>query len=415
MSSASGSGCLRVVGESRDGNLDQSATLNDGALSAPGNKKVGASNVEEELAVCSPVARSSVVRSSVVPNLVSYRTPVVDGVPCARIEMRMLGDRWVEPDPVSHEWSAWCRPNIRRPMLSRPPSLDVGPPNVGNAPRSVPVGEDDRLHVGRVQYPGVEDLIKPQFDDVLVQPYGYPNNGEQLFPSCTPLYNKFVGRVPATDLGNLTTPVRLRNVRIGRPAIANRLHVGEIVRFESHTLIRNLEGRKTNTWCSAMDVKDGHHVWRAYYAPNCIYNLPLPTHCRIVCIDTCKLRWCSIDNVAFHSFAWPRGVKEAKGIARTLFTNQCNWADVLIVHGRCFSSSKVCFRANRMLEDLLWNWSKMRRPYVVYREGNDGIGDCDPVPAWLAHECVHRDFCQCHLVGSRHQNCIILAHCVVMS
>ena len=120
---------------------------------------------------------------------------------------------------------------------------------------------------------------------------------------------------------------------------------------------------------------------------------PLPKHCRIACIDACKLRWCSVDSVAFHSFAWPRNVKEAKGIARTLFIDHCDWVDVLIVRGRCFSSNTVCFRANRVLADLLWNWSKMRRPYVVYGEGNGGIGDCDFVPAWLTHECVHRDFC----------------------
>ena len=40
---------------------------------------------------------------------------------------------------------------------------------------------------------------------------------------------------------------------------------------------------------------------------------------------------------------------------------------------------------------------------MAYREGNDGIADCDFVPAWFTHECVHKDFCQCHLVGPRHQ------------
>ena len=98
-----------------------------------------------------------------------------------------------------------------------------------------------------------------------------------------------------------------------------------------------------------------------------------------------------------------RNVKEAKGIARTLFINHCNWVDVLIVRGRCFSSNKVCFRANRVLEHLFWNWSKMRRPCVVYKEGNGGIGNGDPVPSWFTQECVHKDCCQCNLVGLRHQ------------
>ena len=43
----------------------------------------------------------------------------------------------------------------------------------------------------------------------------------------------------------------------------------------------------------------------------------------------------------------------------------------------------------------------MRRPYVVYKEGLDGIRGGDPVPAWLLRECVYKNICQCHLVGSR--------------
>ena len=92
--------------------------------------------------------------------------------------------------------------------------------------------------------------------------------------------------------------------------------------------------------------------------------------------------------MAFHSFSWPRNTREAKGIARTLFTNHCKWADVLIVRGRCFSSHKACFRANRALENLLSNWSQLGRPYLVYTEGvgpclSLGPGSEDPVPRWL--------------------------------
>ena len=148
-----------------------------------------------------------------------------------------------------------------------------------------------------------------------------------------------------------------------------------------------------------MRVRGGHHEGRNYSAPGCVVNPPFPKYCRIVYIDIRKLKWCSIDSVVFHSFIWPSNVKEAKGIARTLFTNHCDWADVLIVRGRCFSSNKVCFRANRVLENLLWNWSTMRRPYVVYQEGNEATSVCDPVPLWFTHERVHKDLCQCPLVG----------------
>ena len=247
-----------------------------------------------------------------------------------------------------------------------------------------------------------------QFDDVLVRFYGYPNNGRPLFPPFTPLYNKFVGRVLASGSAYFPPSFRFRNLRVGKPATVDKLHVVEVVRFRHSTFIHNLGGRKPDTWCSALHVKNGHHVGKNYYAPGCTYNPPLPQHCRSVCIDACKLRWRSVDSVAFHSFAWPRNVKEAKRIARTLYTNHCDWVDVLIVRGRCFCDHSACFRANRVLEHLLWKWSKMRRPYEVYREGAEEhvhssppLG-ADPVPGWLEHECVYNHFCKCNLVGPRH-------------
>ena len=330
MSFASSFSFPRVFGESQDGDLGRPAALKNGALSAPSSKRVGAGSVEEELAVRPRWPLPFVVPSFDAPNPLSYKG-CHHGPP---IELRMVGRHWVNPGPISHEWSAWCKPHIRRPVLARSSSLDVGPPTpcTGNTPRRVSVGEDDRLHIGRLQFPGVEDL-EYQFDDTLVQSYAYPGSGRRLFPSGTPLYNKFVGRVPAINLGGLSSSVCLRNRMIGGPAIADRLHVGEAVRFESRTSIHNLEGRKTNTWCSTKRVVGGHYQGRNYFAPGCTYNPPLPQHCRIVCIDACKFRWCSVDSVAFHSFAWPRHVKEAKGIARMLYANHCNWVDVLIVRG----------------------------------------------------------------------------------
>ena len=210
--------------------------------------------------------------------------------------------------------------------------------------------------------------MKPQFDDVLVQSYGYPGNGRQLFPPHTPLFNTFAGRVPIGGLGNINGPIRLYNIKIDRPAIAHRLHIGKVARFEGRTFIHKFggEGRTTNTFCSTMRVRGGHHEGRSYFARGCIVNPPLANYCRTECIDICKLMWCSIGSAAFHSFVWPRNVKEAKGIARTLFTNHCNWVDVLIVRGRCSSSNKVWFRASMVLQNLLWNLSNMRRPYVVH-------------------------------------------------
>ena len=52
----------------------------------------------------------------------------------------------------------------------------------------------------------MEDLIKHQCDDVLVQSYSYLGNGWQLPPPRAPLYNKFASVVPAVGLGGLTGP-----------------------------------------------------------------------------------------------------------------------------------------------------------------------------------------------------------------
>ena len=219
--------------------------------------------------------------------------------------------------------------------------------------------------------------------------------------------NKFVGRVPPGGLRQARRRIRLRNIKVGHLAIADRVHVGEVVRYDSRTFIHNLEGRRTNAIVSALRITGAHHVGRNYDAfgasPGSRSISPVPSHARLVCIVTCKLKWCSVGIVAFHSFAWPRSTKEAKGIARTLFANHCNWVDVSIVRGRCFSSHKVGFRANRVLENWLWNRSKLGRLYRVYKEGNKGTGGGDPILAWLEDWCAYKDVCQCQLVGTNNK------------
>ena len=76
---------------------------------------------------------------------------------------------------------------------------------------------------------------------------------------------------------------------------------------------------------------------------------------------------------------------------------------MLIVRGRCFNSHRNCFRANIALGNLLWNWSKMRRPYVVYQEGDVIDGCWDFVPGWFTREGVYRDLCRCNLLGNHDQ------------
>ena len=100
-------------------------------------------------------------------------------------------------------------------------------------------------------------LIKP-LSNIMVT----PNDGRQLFHPCTPLCNKLAGKVPADGFVGIPSSIRLRNIKAGRPAMANVLHIGEVVRFECRTLIHNLGGRKTNTWRSTLHVRNAHHEGR---------------------------------------------------------------------------------------------------------------------------------------------------------
>ena len=219
----------------------------------------------------------------------------------------------------------------------------------------------------------------------------------------------------------------LCNVRIGFPAIGchpqdltYRLHVGVVVRHGCGTFVRNIEGRRTVTLGSAIRVrKYEYNQGMACYRFDGTLLLPLPSHCRVVCLDVRKIRWCSFNRVAFHSFVWPRNIREAKGIVRTLCANRCEWTDMLVVRRRCFSICKRgvrCCLANQAFECLLWSWSEARRSWLLYREGNgypifNAYGThrnwCDicwgdPVPSWL-DECHCRcdSYCQCNLLGCR--------------
>ena len=115
--------------------------------------------------------------------------------------------------------------------------------------------------------------------------------------------------------------------------------------------------------------------------------LPLPSHCRIVCIDVRKIRWCSFGSVAFHSFVWPSNARKAKCIMRTPRANHCQWTGILVIRRRCprarrrcFGTRRRCFKANRVLVDLFWSWAGVGRPWVFYR---DGQNDRSALPGWV--------------------------------
>lgn len=127
----------------------------------------------------------------------------------------------------------------------------------------------------------------------------------------------------------------------------------------------------------------------------------MPDYARIVYIDVRKVHWCSVGDVSFRSFVRPRIAREARSIMRTVFTSQCGWADVLVVRGRCFCSHKSCHAANRVLEELPWQWSKTKRPFVVYTDGSVELGGGDLVLNWLNEGQNYDRVCQCNLVAGR--------------
>ena len=74
------------------------------------------------------------------------------------------------------------------------------------------------------------------------------------------MYNAFVGRMSEGDLWDGLGFVRLRAIKIGRPIIARRLYIDEVVREMSNIFIHNLEDRRTNIFGSALEVSGAHHV-----------------------------------------------------------------------------------------------------------------------------------------------------------
>ena len=100
------------------------------------------------------------------------------------------------------------------------------------------------------------------------------------------MYNKYVGGRFHTSLAATLVHGPFRNIRMGKLAIADRLHIGEVVRFQTRTFVYNLGGRVTNTYGSAVRVYGGHHEGYNYFAPGCTSGPLLPSYCRIAYIDT---------------------------------------------------------------------------------------------------------------------------------
>ena len=306
VSSAFSSGYLRVDDKSRDGNLDQSATLNGGALSAPmGNCRVIRKQVRHMVVQTDPppkprkpctIKQKRRRRLELEAGLKSFRWfydplgtwptsaagPAWTGqcldiflgeqglgireVACGPFlymnQRRSGGYRWidtcVQEEPIVCSFAV--SPAVRSPVVRsvvvflggargsascRSTPVKVGPPIVAHALDDVPGGRDHRNKCYDLKRLNQIEGV----DDTLVPFYGYLGNGRQLHPPNARLYNKCVGGKPREDLRDVAKPIplRARNIRIGKPLILEGLHIGGVSRFKARTFVQNIRGRKTDT------------------------------------------------------------------------------------------------------------------------------------------------------------------------
>ena len=216
---------------------------------------------------------------------------------------------------------------------------------------------------------------------------------EHALPQTKPMYNKLCRDANGTTV--------VRNIRVDYHAHMSDKVIGNVYRCAHDTMMEIYDGQRLGielSWRTGSDlrgrIKGGHHYGKDRGIPAAHKDT------RFVYIGVRKMHWATVGNIAFQGFAWPFEAKKCKSIVRALFSNHCRWADVLVARGRCFSSRPGRFASNRILENLLWHWKSIGRPYLVYKEGCTVTGGGDPVPKWLVdNECYCSDFCQCNLVG----------------
>ena len=130
------------------------------------------------------------------------------------------------------------------------------------------------------------------------------------------MFNKCVYRRPIHSWWERSR--RIRNIRIGYPAIGfdpstgNIAQIGDVVRCGPCIVNTNMEGRKTGAARSVMKIKIGHHFGEDLACFDGIGSARLPLNIQFVYLDIRKVRRCSVDRQAFHSFVWPRMAGEAR-------------------------------------------------------------------------------------------------------
>ena len=145
--------------------------------------------------------------------------------------------------------------------------------------------------------------------------------------------------------------IDLRNIRTALPALevdclGEGLQVGGVARWLSSTYVHNRGGRCTSAARLSMGIMGGHHHGMSRYSPHGGVFPFLPSYVRVVYLDARLVRCCSVNSVAFHSFAWPRKAREAKSIARTLFKRAAHSAGPVICFFFYFIFSDQLLRRN---------------------------------------------------------------------
>ena len=181
----------------------------------------------------------------------------------AAVSEPVVSSQSVFPGP-SQDWSAWYRPSVRLQLSFR---MARGHWMVIHQARQVVIGCVCMMPSKMLYWMGDPVMMRVYMmmssSNVMVTP-SPPGHRPQLLVS-TPLYNKFVGRFPVHCFGWR----RMRNVKIGQLAVADRVYVGEVVRHGNQTWVHHVVGRRGNTIRSAWPIVGGHHVGAYYIAHDC--------------------------------------------------------------------------------------------------------------------------------------------------
>ena len=150
-------------------------------------------------------------------------------------------------------------------------------------------------------------------DDELLLHCSSKRPGRQPLPADTPRYNRLPDEMSGRCRRESEWQV-IRNISTGFPTISDRLHVGEFVRNGDATYIRNREGRRTGILGSAVRMyRNAHYQGKNRYRYDGQLPLPLPSHCRVVCLDVREIGWSSLGSVAVHSLVCLRNIGGSQG------------------------------------------------------------------------------------------------------